>query len=98
MPKNPFNFPKLKRLYRLSVYLNNHVGKPKTYGEIYRYMIRYGDADFCRSTLEKDIFKLRMDFDFEIDRVHNDGIGWAGICLNEPIDFMERLKSFFGMI
>lgn len=86
-------FPKLQRLYRLSRYLNNNVGIPKTYSDIYRYMIRYEITKFCLSTIEKDIHCLRMDFDYEIQRVHN-GRNWTGICLHEEVDFMDRLQNY----
>jgi hypothetical protein len=86
-------FPKLKRLDRLTEFLNENKGVPKTYSQIYRYLIRYDSAEFCLSTLEKDIFCLRMDFDIDIKRAHQN-YSWIGICIDEEVDFFDRLKKY----
>jgi hypothetical protein len=50
------------------------------------------DRDFCKSTLEKDIQYLKMEFDLEL--IH---CGIYGVKLREPIDFLERLRLHLNL-
>jgi len=45
------------------------------------------DRDFCKSTLEKDMQYLKMEFDLEL--IH---CGIHGVRLREPINFLEQLR------
>jgi len=45
------------------------------------------DRDFCKSTLEKDMQYLKMEFDLEL--IH---CGIYGVRLKEKVDFLERLR------
>lgn len=50
------------------------------------------DRDFCKSTLEKDIQYLKMDFDLEFI-----SYGIYGIKLKEKVDFLERLRLHLNL-
>lgn len=50
------------------------------------------DRDFCKSTLEKDIQYLKMEFDLEFI-----SYGIYGIKLKEKVDFLERLKLHLNL-
>ena len=50
------------------------------------------DRDFCKSTLEKDIQYLKMDFDLEFI-----SYGIYGIKLKEKVDFLEILKLHLNL-
>ena len=45
------------------------------------------DLDFCKSTLEKDMQYLKMEFDLEL--IH---CGIYGVRLKEKVDFLEQLR------
>jgi len=45
------------------------------------------DRDFCKSTLEKDMQYLKMEFDLEL--IH---CGIYGVRLKEKVDFLEQLR------
>jgi hypothetical protein len=49
------------------------------------------DENFSKSTVEKDLFYLKMNFDLEYMSGKN------GIQLIEKVDFIQRLKEYLNI-
>ena len=49
------------------------------------------DMRVCKSTIEKDLFKMKMDFDVEIISSRR------GYKLAEEIDFKEKVIEYFNI-
>lgn len=89
-----FNMPKIKnKLRRLSIIVDelNSLQVMKIEGLHDRIVSRLGEY-VCKSTIDKDIFDLKMDFDIDI-------IGSRrGVCIHEKVDFIDRLRSLLNII
>lgn len=88
-----FNMPKTKnKLRRLSIIVDelNSLQVMKIEDLHDRIVSRLGEY-VCKSTIDKDIFDLKMDFDIDI-------IGSRrGVCIHEKVDFIDRLKSLLNI-
>lgn len=86
------NTPNKNQLRRLSavVYHLNSM-HPVTQIELTKKVNRSMDENFSKSTIEKDLFYLKMNFDIEYLSGKN------GIQLIEKIDFIERLKNYLNL-
>ena len=49
------------------------------------------DLQICKSTIEKDLFKMRMDFDIELNSSSK------GYTLAEEVDFVDRVVQYFNI-
>jgi hypothetical protein len=49
------------------------------------------DRPVCKSSIEKDLFKLQMDFDVELNSSK------FGYTLSEEIDFKESVIQYFNI-
>jgi hypothetical protein len=49
------------------------------------------DYPVCKSSIEKDIFNLKMDFDIEIESSR------LGLMLVEKIDIKEKVLQYLGL-
>lgn len=77
----------LRRLAKVVSILNT--GQVVTTEEIRKRVSEALDKEYCKSTIEKDVFLLRMEFDLDIQaRVPK------GLQMKEPVDFVEHLKKF----
>ncbi|CAB4154255.1 hypothetical protein UFOVP633_43 [uncultured Caudovirales phage] len=50
------------------------------------------DENFSKSTIEKDLFNLRMNYDFEYKNC-----GIFGIMLESKVDFLVILKNHLNL-
>lgn len=50
------------------------------------------DQPVCKSSIEKDIFKLKMDLDVDLDSSRQ------GYTLAEEVDFKEHVMQYFNII
>jgi len=86
------NTPNKNQLRRLSVivyHLNTLL--PVTQIELTKKVNRTMDENFSKSTVEKDLFYLKMNFDLEYMSGKN------GIQLIEKVDFIQRLKEYLNI-
>lgn len=86
----PENFRALKRISNIVDVLNENVGMPIPTKKILTIVNRRTEENWCKSQIEKDLFRLKMDFDMEysVKPAH-------GIFLEEKFDFISALKAFF---
>jgi hypothetical protein len=84
------NKSQLRRISAIVKVLNT--GATMKQEELRLKVIDMIDRDFCKSTLEKDISYLKMEFDLEFL-----SYGIYGIKLKEKVDFLERLKMHLNL-
>jgi len=88
--RNVMNKTQLRRISAIVKVLNTGITIKQE--ELRLQVIEMIDREFCKSTLEKDISYLKMEFDLEFL-----SYGIYGIKLKEPVDFLERLKLHLNL-
>jgi hypothetical protein len=90
----PVNKNVFRRLSAIAQILNDRVGVgPLNVSKIHFALNWRYEIECCKSTVEKDLFTLRMDFDMPMHTV-----GKKGYYLKERFDFLQALKSYLNLI
>lgn len=84
----------LRRQSAIVQVLNNNIGRWTPTTEIMEKVIVLCGEQFCKSTIEKDLFYLKEEFDLEYESTS--GLG-GGILINERVDFVEMLKAHLNI-
>lgn len=90
MPRIDINKTQLRRISAIVKVLNTGVTIKQE--QLRTDVVELIDREFCKSTLEKDMQYLKMEFDLEL--IH---CGIYGVKLKEPIDFLERLRLHLNL-
>ena len=77
---------KLKRINRICNIMNNL--QIITIKELHKKLDSV-EYPCCKSSVEKDLFFMKMELDIEYETLHN-----RGIRFNEKVDLIERIKDW----
>lgn len=86
----PVNKNRLRRLSAIVAVLNN-CHEPINYNDLLVKVIDKTDQDVCKSTLEKDIYHLREEYDLQVKGTR------IGLQLVEKVKFLELLKNHLNL-
>lgn len=77
---------KLKRIYKICSIMNNL--QVISINELHK-KIDCVEYPCCKSSIEKDLFFMKIELDIEIERINQ-----KGIRFNEKVDLIERIKDW----
>jgi hypothetical protein len=77
---------KLKRIYKICNIMNDL--NIITIKQLHKKM-NTDEYPCCKSSIEKDLFFMKMELDIEYETLHN-----RGIRFTEKVDLIERIKAW----
>jgi len=77
---------KLKRINKICNVMNNL--RVISINELHK-KIDTDEYPCCKSTIEKDLFFMKMELDIEVERINQ-----TGIRFSEKVDLIERIKEW----
>jgi hypothetical protein len=89
----PVNKNAFRRMSALVQILNDRVGGEFMSVQKLHFILNFNyEIECSKSTVEKDLFALKMDFDLPLQTA-----GRKGYYLEAPFDFLQALKQYLNI-